>query len=278
MTKNSAFITLCALIIAFPSCQKNISLPEKTSSEEFTSSNAANSIGSINTFFGPQVQVGNGKIRSWVRVDHDEQPVEIGVEFTPGALENLPHEEEEGVSPHWDIPVHQKVKDVTPFDHLNLNWNPHGHPDPFFGAQHFDLHFYMVTEAERMAIPEWSPGTDALFNNYPPAGYMPANYTAPPGATAAVAAMGKHWLPPPPTFMPFTHVMILGSYNGHFNFIEPMVTLNYLQSGQSASRDYSQPQKFEKEGNYPTKYNVWKDESNGHHFVSLSHFVWRSAH
>ena len=106
---------------------------------------------------------------------------------------------------------------------------------------------------------------------------MPANYTAPPGPVAAVAAMGKHWLPPPPTFLPFTHVMILGSYDGRFNFIEPMVTLNYLLSGQSVSRDYSQPEKFEKAGNYPTKYNIWKDESTGNHFVSLSQFVWRNA-
>ena len=278
MAKNSAFIPILALAVAFTSCQKNISHPEEVRKEEFTSSVATNSVSKINTFYGPQVSVGNGKIRSWIKINHDEQPIELGLEITPGALENLPHEEEEGVSPHWDIPVHQKVKDVTPFDHLNVNWNPHGHPDPFFGAQHFDFHFYMMTESDRMAIPQWSPETDALFNNYPPAGYMPANYTAPPGATATVAAMGKHWLPPPPTFMPFTNVMILGSYNGHFNFIEPMVTLSYLQSGQSVSKDYSQPLQFENAGSYPTKYNVWKDENSGHHFVSLSHFVWRIAH
>ena len=278
MAKNSAFIPLLTLAVAFTSCQKNISHPEEINKEEFTSSIATNSARKINTFYGPQVHVGNGKIRSWIKINHDEQPIELGLEITPGALENLPHEEEEGVSPHWDIPVHQKVKAVTPFDHVNVNWNPHGHPDPFFGAQHFDFHFYMMTEAERMAIPQWSPATDALFNNYPPAGYMPANYNAAPGAIAAVAAMGKHWLPPPPSFMPFTHVMILGSYNGHFNFIEPMVTLSYLQSGQSVSKDYSQPLKFEKGGNYPTKYNVWKDESTGHHYISLSHFVWRNAH
>ena len=278
MQKNPAFIAILVLATAFASCKKDMLATEKDGKEELVSAGTAPSIGLINTFYGPQVHVGNGKIRSWIKINHDEQPIELGLEITPGALENLPHEEEEGVSPHWDIPVHQKVKQVTPFDHVNVNWNPHGHPDPFFGAQHFDFHFYMMTESDRMAIPEWSPATDALFNNYPPAGYMPANYIVSPGATAAVTAMGKHWLPPPPTFMPFTHVMILGSYNGHFNFIEPMVTLSYLQSGQSASRDYSQPLKFENAGNYPTKYNVWKDEKTGHHFVSLSHFVWRNAH
>lgn len=247
---------LFVLIITFTSCRKE----EKE-----------------NTFYGSQVHVGHGKVRSWIEVNDNKEPLRVGVEFTSGALENLPHHTAGGVHPYWDIPFHPKVKELTPFDHLTVNWNPDGHPPDFFAAQHFDIHFYMMTEAERMAIPAWSPATDALFNNYPPAGYMPANYSAPPGATGAEPAMGKHWLPPPPTFLPFNHVMILGTYNGSFNFIEPMVTLAYLKSGQSVSKDYSQPQKFAKAGYYPTKYNIWKDERTGHHLVSLSDFVWRNA-
>ena len=263
--------------LLFFSCKKNVSESNPAANEETATTTKVNPAEQINTFKGPEVSVGNGKVRSWIRINHLNEPIELGLEFTPGALEELPDHEEGEAHPHWDIPFHQKVKDVTPFDHLNVNWNPEGHPPVFFGVQHFDVHFYMTTESERMTIPAWSPATDVLFNTYPPAGYMPANYSTPPGAVGAEAAMGKHWLPPPPTFLPFSHVMILGTYNGHFTFIEPMVTLNYLQSGQSASKDYSQPQKFEKEGNYPTKYNVWKDESTGHHFVSLSHFVWRNA-
>jgi hypothetical protein len=257
----AAMILIALIAGTLPACQKkNNAIAEKD-----------------NTFYGPQVHVGDGKVRSWIKITHANEPLEIGIEMTPGALENLPHHHEGEAHPNWDIPFHQKVRGVTPFDHLTLNWNPEGHPPLFFGAPHFDIHFYMMTEAERMAIPVWSPATDALFNNYPPAGYMPANYSAPPGAIGAEPAMGKHWLPPPPTFLPFNHVMILGTYNGTFNFIEPMATLSYLQSGQSVSKDYSQPQKFAKAGYYPTKYNIWKDERTGHHFVSLSDFVWRNA-
>ena len=275
--KKHILFTLVVTNLFLLSCNKEIN-ENKTLNPEETATTAKNDPSEqINTFKGPEVNVGNGKVRSWIRIDHLNKPIELGLEFTPGALENLPEEEEEGVSPRWDIPFHQKVKEVTPFDHLNLNWNPHGHPDPFFTSQHFDFHFYMMTEVERMAIPAWSPLTDALFNNYPPAGYMPADYSAPPGAVAAVPAMGKHWLPPPPTFLPFTHVMLNGSFDGKFNFIEPMITLSYLQSGQSVSKVYSQPLKFEKDSFYPTKYNIWKDETTDHHFVSLSHFVWRNA-
>lgn len=278
MKKFAALLLMVAVIVSSTSCRKEASVSEKAMngpvSENMKEGSASEK---TNTFHGPQVQVGNGKVRSWITINHDNHPVELGIEFTPGALENLPHHEEGEAHPYWNIPFHQKVEDVTPFDHLTLNWNPEGHPPSFFVAPHFDIHFYMMTEAERLAIPAWSPATDALFNTYPPAGYMPANYSAPPGAIGAEPAMGKHWLPPPPTFLPFNHVMILGTYNGMFNFIEPMATLAYLQSGQSVSKDYPQPQKFAKAGNYPTKYNIWKEERTGHRFVSLSGFVWRNA-
>ena len=230
-----------------------------------------------NTLYGPQVQVGEGNVRSWLTMGHDQKPVELGIELTPGALEHLPHHGEGEAHPSWTIPFHQVVGVATPFDHLTLNWNPEGHPPSFFVAPHFDIHFYMTTEAERMGMPAWSPVTDALFNNYPPAGYMPVSYSTPPGAVGAEAAMGKHWLPPPPSFLPFSHVMILGTYNGAFTFVEPMLTLSFLQSGQAVSKEYAQPAKFAKAGYYPTKYNVWKDEKTGHHLVSLSQFVWRDA-
>ena len=278
MKKIAALFLLFACIVTFTSCRKDL-----THSENGLENSVANNMknGTVtektNTFYGPQVHVGNGKVRSWMTIGHDDQPVELGVEFTAGALEELPDHGEGEAHPYWNIPFHQKVKDVTPFDHLTVNWNPEGHIPFFFQAPHFDIHFYMITEAERLAIPAWSPSTNALFNNYPPAGYMPASYSTPPGAVGAEAAMGKHWLPPPPSFLPFRHVMILGTYNGIFNFIEPMVTLAFMQSGQPVSTAYAQPQKFAKAGNYPTKYNVWKDENTGSLYISLSDFVWRNA-
>lgn len=224
-----------------------------------------------NTFYGPQVHIGDGKGRSWIRITHTGKPEEIGIEMTADALNGLAMDDHVT----WDLPLHQKAKAVTPFDHINVNWNPHGHPpEIFFSAPHFDFHFYMISEEERMSIPAWSPATDALFNNYPPPGYMPVDYSTPPGPDGSEPEMGKHWLPPPPTFLPFTKVMILGTYNGKFNFIEPMITLNYLQSKTNSSQPYSQPALFEHTGKYyPTIMNIYYE--NGKHYVSLSGFVIR---
>jgi hypothetical protein len=135
----------------------------------------------------------------------------------------------------------------------------------------------MISIAEQLSIPEWSPSTDAAFNLYPPPGYLPANYFTPPGAGTAEGQMGKHWLPVNlGDYLPFSKIMIYGSYNGKVNFIEPMITTEYLLSNEEASLNYSQPESFEKAGNYPTKYNIYHDQSTGNFYITLSDFVARN--
>lgn len=235
-----------------------------------------NSLQKFNVFKGPQVSLGDGKVRSWASIRKDGFPLEIGIEFTAEAFNNLSSDAQEHDT--FVVPLHQKAKAATPFDHIGLNWNPEGHPPPgVFSTPHFDVHFYMISMAERMQIPPWSPATDAAFNNYPPPGYMPANYFTPPGADTAEPQMGKHWLPVNlGDFLPFSKIMILGTYDGKFTFVEPMVTLNYLQSNEELNFAYPQPQFFAKPGNYPTVYNIYRNTSNGHVFITLSDFVVRN--
>jgi hypothetical protein len=258
MKKGSALLFFALAIFVLGSCKKDQSNLE-------------------NKFWGAKVFVGQGEIRSLARIDHEGKPLELAVAISPNVVEHLFNEGNTGTHPSWTIPFHQSVLDATPFKHLTVNWNPAGHPPTSFADPHFDIHFYMITEAERLAIPVWSPTTDLQFNTKPPAGYMPTDYITPPGAVGAEAAMGKHWLPPSSNFTPFNHVMILGTYDGSFNFIEPMVTVEYLARELQVTKEFSQPQKFARAGYYPTKYNVWKDSWTAFHMISLSDFVWRDA-
>jgi hypothetical protein len=255
------------------SCQKD-SLDKKSSVlNDQSLAGKSGDASKSNTFYGPQVQLGNGKVRTFTRINHAGNPEEIGVEITEGALSGLPTEGD-----HHDLAnpltLHQKAKDVTPFDHVSFDWNPNGHPPFFFSVPHFDVHFYMISMAERMEIPEYSPSSAPLFDNLPTADYIPANYAAGPGGEPM---MGKHWSPPPPSFLPFSKVMIWGSYNGRFTFIEPMVTYDYLMSGISFSSAFGQPLKFPEAGNYPTVYNIYTDSKTHNRYISLSNFTWHNA-
>lgn len=260
------------------------------SSDEMTNSDLeANSTlllsGKVNSekllvFKGPEVRLGYGKVRSWISVTQSGNPNEIGLEMTAEAFKNLTNEDDKKIPADHStiiVPLHLKAKQLTPFNHIGLNWNPHGHiPEGVFDVPHFDIHFYMISVAEQMAIPAWSEETDAAFNNYPPQGYMPADYFTPPGDATAEPQMGKHWLPVNlPDFLPFTKIMIYGSYDGNVVFIEPMITLEHLLSKMDSYNDYSQPEFFQKPGNYPTKYNIYHNPDNGNTYISLSGFVAR---
>lgn len=235
----------------------------------------------LNVFKGPQVALGYGKVRSWISVDSNGLPSEIGLEITPDAFKKLVMANSKSLPPDHEtiiVPLHLKATQSTPFDHIGLNWNPNGHePQGVFDVPHFDIHFYMISVEEQMAIPAWSPETDAAFNNYPPMGYMPADYFTPPGPATAEPQMGKHWLPVNlPDYLPFSKIMIYGSYDGQLIFVEPMITLDYLLSNPDFSMNYSQPEHFAKAGNYPTKYNIYHDAATGNTYVTLSEFVARN--
>lgn len=227
----------------------------------------------LNVYKGPQVQYGWGKARSWISIDADGKPVEIALVLTQEVfddLEILPSDDYTTV-----LPLHHKAKEVTPFEHIGIKWSAHGHP-PAFLVPHFDLYFYMITNEERLAIPLYSPETDALFNNYPPEGYMPENYGTPPGEGAVYPQIGKHWLPMPlQNYLPFTSIMVLGSYNGEFIFIEPMMTAAMLMSSPDFSASFSQPEYFQESTYYPTVYNIYEDPETLDVHVTLSDFVLR---
>jgi hypothetical protein len=279
-------VLLCVgLVIFFISCQKTISdMPEaendllSVSEKIVTPENATarRSIGHYKTFYGPAVRMGNGHVRSWANISHNDKVLAIGVEMTCGALDGLPQDPENFAASTFVLKLHQKAKALTPFDHIVVNWNVHGHePDHVFDVAHFDFHFYKISLADQLAIPPYEIAP-ANFDANPPTDYMPPLYLHTPGG---VPQMGAHWvdlLAPELNGGAFTHTFIYGSYDGNVNFLEPMVTLATIESGNTIHQDFRQPQKFSPTGKfYPSRYNIWKNNSSNNHYLSLDQMEWR---
>lgn len=273
-------IIALVVLFFFFSCSQDETNKSDLQTNDSQSLTAKISKDKLNVFKGPENTLGNGKVRSWISVNKENgMPVEIGIEITARAFTGLPDADPGVELPVYIVPLHLKAKQLTPFDHIGLNWNPHGHqPEHVFDVPHFDIHFYMISVEEQMAIPEWSPATDAAFNSYPPLGYLPADYGTPPGPATAEPQMGKHWAPNNlPDFLPFSKILIYGTYNSKLIFVEPMVTLEYfLSKPENNPILYSQPDFFEKAGNYPTKYSVYYDAATGNTYVTLTDFVART--
>ena len=271
----------------FIACRKEINRSEDNQSEAALATttvkvpDAEVNEDAFNTFYGPVVQMGNGHARSWINVTHDNKALALGVEITDEALQNLPdipEEERDFISGPADflLPLHQKAKELTPYDHICINWNAHGHePAGLYDIPHFDFHFYRMALIEQMAIPAYNLAP-ILFDNGPAAGYMPDLYFHAPGG---VPKMGAHWidlLTPELYGQPFTYTFIYGSYNGNVTFNEPMITMATIQGGNTIHKEIRQPLYFSPTNKYyPTQYSIWKDDSNNKHYISLDEMVLR---
>lgn len=257
-------LPLSLVVMSFLSCQKENNLKNETSETNVTKA-FSDQESKYNTFNGTEIPVGNGYAHTFITQSHTGVPQELGIVFTDEALSGLPT-----TNTPYVLDFHNKTLESTPFKHLALGWSANGHPLPggAFIPSHFDIRFFMMSLEDRLAIPA-PPAASILLS--PPPGYMPTDYVA----DAPAAQIGRHWAPNNFTSgSTVDHTMILGSYNGDFTFVSPIVRRTILESGVEVSLPYSQPQYFALHGYYPTKYNIYKDDKN-RHYVTLTDFVWR---
>lgn len=229
-------------------------------------------------FKGPVVPFQHGSAWTWYEVDGKNKPLRLGTTIDKAAMNSLDTSDAGGEGHSHENMVSllfpAQAKDTVPFIHFGLDWNPHGHePAGIYDKPHFDFHFYMISEAERMAIPTFEQA-QAEFENYPDNAFMPVNYIPIPGG---VPQMGAHWIDvttPELNGQPFTQTFIFGSYNGNVIFYEPMITQQFILTHSSYQRDVPRPAKVQKDGYYPTKMRL-ETASDGTVNIILEEFEFR---
>lgn len=227
-------------------------------------------------FKGPVTPFQHGKAWTWYEVDENEKPLRLAVTIDEAAMNSLDRGTGNGGHHHHNSVVlkfHPKA--ATPFNHVDLGWNPHGHePELIYGLPHFDFHFYMITPEAVAAIPPYEVDS-SKHKNWPAPAYFPGTYFNPGGG---VPKMGVHWLDftsPELNGAAFTQTFIYGSYDGQVTFYEPMITEAFLLTNPAFERAIPQPAKVNKTGYYPTKMRIAK--ISGVTNIILEGFVLRQA-
>lgn len=225
---------------------------------------------------GATVQVHDGKAWTWAKINKSGVPEQLAITLEDKVLNSVPTTAEGsgGHNAHGNnlvLPLHPKAIGATPYKHIGLDWNPVGHePEHIYTLPHFDFHFYMITEAERMAAVDMGK-----ILAQPAVDYIPAAHAA----GAPIPTMGLHWIdtksPELNPAVKFTQTFIYGSYNSKVIFHEPMITLEFLKTTNNYERAIPQPSKFQQSGYYPTKMRVVKHD--GLTEVILDGFVNRQA-
>ena len=222
--------------------------------------------------FGTEMPLGSGTVRAFAETDATGIATRIGVEMTEEAVASLGHD-----MVFITVPLPEAATSAG-YDHVSLDWMPHGHaPDTLFGLPHFDVHFYMTTEAERLAIDPSDPLYMEKAANRPSADLMPANFMPPPELDP-IPAMGEHWVDvTDPVFSgePFEAVLIYGAWDGEVIFVEPMVTRDLLVSRRDFGGKLGQPERVAEAVSLPTAWSVSFDAASGAHVVSIDALVPR---
>ena len=233
-------------------------------------------------FFGPSQNLGNGTVRTYAVLDQGGNPTEVGLRMTATALDDLP-ETAAGPPPMLMLDLPDQAS-ATAFDHVMLNWNPQGHdPTVLFGKPHFDFHFNMVDMATLEAISPSDPDYAAKAERAPEAKYVPQGYVVPPGGSAAALAvpgMGVHLIDSGDTSLVpgsynFEQIIINGTWDGRYIFIEPMITREWLLTAPNSQQALKLPQAYQHAGYYPTTYGVHVDEQTKEYVISLGGMTMR---
>lgn len=284
---SSYFTFLLCLAVCLSSCEDPAQLPEPNPPSENGKANTSNGQ-ATKTFYGPAVSLGQGVARAWVSTDKQGTPLSVGVNISEHAIQSLMDEREE----NHENAEHKvftlklpKQAESTLYDHMTLDWNPHGHPAPgIYDLPHFDLHAYMISEEERLAIPPLAPFDESgapQYDEEPAPAFIPEDYFLEPGI---VPAMGAHWLDSKaPEFQgeTFTRTFIYGSLDGTFIFHEPMFTVAYLNELKQKAHPFEsleikQPQRYQKTGYYPLEYSFTYNPRPGEYKIALDNLIYKN--
>jgi hypothetical protein len=270
-------IALLCISFAFSACQKD-ALMDSGSNANSAISGGNETAGSLSgtTYFGNNVIMGKGHIRTYVTVDKTGKPLDVGVEFSETAINtvDMPMRHSGLHCNTYNLRFHPNATKGLPYDHVSLDWAQMGHgPDGVYDVPHFDIHFYMIPTETQMNIVADMPypaGPDA-FAAMPPS-TIPQTYFPGP----FVEMMGTHWIKKD-EFLPlimgeqsFRHTFIYGSHENRLIFFEPMVTLQTLRSKQNIVTAIDQPQDYPQANKYyAADYAITHDAKMKVHRVSL---------
>ncbi len=220
------------------------------------------------TYKGAETPVGAGV--AWTELVFDGDALQsMRVAFTRGALDDLPPTLP---TTEYVIPLPANAP-ATVFDHVTINWQPEGHPPPMvYTHPHFDVHYYLVSIAERNAMTPADPSYAGKIAAVPAATDAPPRYSADP---QGVPRMGTHWTNIDSHEFhgsPFTHTMVYGFYDAKMVFIEPMLTRAFLLTRPDVTADIQVPQRYPKPGRYPAKYRVYHQAAGDEYRVELLDF------
>lgn len=224
---------------------------------------------------GDCADVFSGKLCTFASTQGDSL-VAVGADVPLASIELAPAEQPMAWPPvaNATLGLPEQGQAGSGFKGFTFYWEVGGHPPGPFLTPHFDFHFYLVPDAERLAIDCRDPSKPAVL----PAGYVLVDLPLPPEMAAmtgvdtlvgtCVPQMGMHGLRAAELegTEPWRGGMVIGYYAGRPLFIEPMITKAMLM--EKKSFDLAIPEIPGVVGPYPRSFRAtWNEEQQSYRFA-----------
>ncbi len=261
--------------------------------------------------YGESAVRGDGTMTAYSQVEEDGTPVAVGLAMSEDTLEGLPQDPPTdglwcydkdgdgsedpmkecsgGYEDALQLGEDFRANADTPLEYVLANWNPMGHMPPgVYDKPHFDVHFYMNPNEERLAIRPGPCNVLVHCDDYPKGKDLPADRYLHPDfedLDAVEPAMGNHLADltsPEHNGGDFTHTFIYGVWDDEVTFYEPMVTHDWYSglvdgSVEEGCHEIKQPDAWKESGWYPTEYCMRYRENRKELTTTLEAFEYRQA-
>lgn len=176
------------------------------------------------------------------------------------------HEREESVTA--SVPWDDVVRETTFIDHLQIDYNAHGHGPPGRDdIPHVDIHFQAIGVSEREAIDcQAEPAIDAELL---PDGYVQPSVGEPPFGSC-IRAMGIH---ADDGYDALTANMIMGYHAGALTFVEPMIDVEKLFAKESVELIVPRPARVGRTTRYPSTFAANYDDATDSYVFVVADFI-----
>ncbi|MBD1903928.1 DUF5602 domain-containing protein [Funiculus sociatus GB2-A5] len=240
-------------------------------------------------FFGSPQPLGENFVRSFVILDDDEKPLEVGVILTQGALSLPTSDTAPNISTVLSLP--SEASDVA-VNHFELTYRPHGFPGlpEVLGVPRFTIDSFLISPQERALICPYPDTTGSVATCTPdelaqvltppqpgvvPPGLQPTGIVSP--------GIGARYFDPDVLLpiltqqQPFTTLYDYAFFNGQASVIGFGATKAFLETQSNVTKPIKVPSSYTKSGYYPTEYSVTFDPTSQEYKMVLGGLTYRSV-
>ena len=240
-------------------------------------------------FFGNPQPLGEGFVRSFVTLDDQGNPSEIGAIFTQGALSLPTDETTPDIAILLSLPPQAAT---TAYNHLELIYRTYGLPGvpAALGVPRITIDYFLLSPQERALIcpnpdisgPVATCTGDELAQalkppepEFIPQGMQPTGFVQP--------GFGERYFDPEaalPIFtgqQPFTTLYDYAFFDGQMSLTSFGATKDFLETQSNVTKPIKIPISYPKSGYYATEYSINFDGTRQEYKMALSGLTYSSV-